>query len=113
MLTKKAIKLQKDFLFGLFGCKSPRAIETLLNSADEDQLDLLLSLIGAAINGSVAVPHTARRLFQNASDIAHLREQFESSTNLERTLSLKKPVKLALLLHRTNLILPTLSTILQ
>lgn len=113
MLTKKAIKLQKDFLFELFVCKSPRAIENLLNRADEEQLDLLLSLLGAAISGTIAVPHTARRLFQTAPDIAHLREQFESSTSLERTLSLKKPVKLALLLHRTNLILPTLSTILQ
>ena len=113
MLTKEAIKLQKNFLYELFVCKSTKAIASRLNSADEDQLDLLVSLFGAVVGGQIAVPHATRRLFQIAPDIAHLREQFESAKNLDRTLSLKKAVKLALLHNRANLIRPALATILR
>ncbi len=113
MLTKKAIKLQKAFLFDLFACTTAAAIDTRLKSATEEQIDLLLALFGAVIGGKIAVPHTARRLFHSAPDIAHLREQFESATNLKRTLAFEKPVKLALLRNRANLILPALTTILR
>ncbi len=113
MLTKKAIKRQKVFLFDLFACTTPAEIDTRLKSATEEQLDLLLALFAAVIGGKIAVPHVARRLFLSAPDIAHLREQFESDTSLQRTLAFQKPVKLALLRNRVNLIPPALQTILR